>query len=166
MKALEGTRVASIRPALGLSLGETTIDEARDWGALRGISCNEEVRGLHLLSCHDIQPRLIGDQVGKTPIEVLTFTFNPRGRLEGVDVFRRQVSPREAALVMDELSHRLSHLLGRPSVVLGKNSAQYLSEGLRTSSTQYRFRNYVAMVSATRLPLSGVAVHEQYLAGE
>jgi hypothetical protein len=142
-----GIRIAAVRPAIGLKLGAETMDEVVEWGVIRGIAC--ERRSSRIL-CRDVKPRLIGDQVGVTPIELLTFTFNSRGRLDGVDILRGPVSPAEASLLVNSISHRLSRVLGKPS----REDA---------FSTQYHFRNYVALVSQTSHRILGIRVHEEYL---
>jgi hypothetical protein len=140
-----GGHVASVRPALGLKLGETTLENVQEWADLRGINCSKKWQGIF---CHRVEPRLVGDEVGTTPIESLIFSFDRRGHLESVDVLRSGVSSLEGGQVFDSLARRLKYRLGKPT----------LADGERV---EYDYKNYAAFVSA-----KGSMVHERYLAGE
>jgi hypothetical protein len=163
--SLRGKKLAPNQPTLaGLDINRTTEEEAQTWAALRGISCASEIKGMRFLKCKDVSPFALGEQAGKTPIQTLTLAFSPENRLVAVDVFRRKLNSREAAQVMTDLSAKLSEKLGPPTESLGELSDQELSgKTLKVSFVHYRFKNYLALLTATNIPWSGgVAVHEQY----
>jgi hypothetical protein len=74
----------------------------------------------------------------------------------------RFFSDDHAARERDDASNR-SHRRG-PSSAAGELSGAYLSSGdMHTSALAYRYKDYMADVSATKIPQAGVAVREHYM---
>lgn len=153
MATLRGRRLASRRPALGLALDSSTLSDAIDWGKSMHLECEEKVRGGRFLVCNE--PGTEG---------VTTLAFNPVGKLVAVDVFRRKVSQRSLEPLLNSISQSLESQLGRPHRRVGEMNSRYLTPGpmMKTAYYEYRFSNYVAKVTASYLPWSGLVVHEQY----
>ena len=153
MTALMGTKSAVKRPALGLVLASTTEPQAESWARAHLLECRREVRGMHFLSC-------------KEPGKEATYTlaFNPAGKLVAVDLFRRKVSVESAESLLGSVADTLQNDLGPPHHKGGEFTRSYLYGGseVKISFIEYRFRDYIAMVTASYLPWSGLTVHEQY----
>ena len=65
---------------------------------------------------------------------------------------------------MASIAARLEEDLGAPSSAAGELSGTYLSSGdMHTSALAYRYKDYMADVSATKIPQAGVAVREHYM---
>jgi hypothetical protein len=169
MNAIKGTRATSVTPSLiGLELNQTTERGAQTWASNSGLKCESLVRGLHYLKCENVSPNLIRYDgnvvVGTRPIQALTLAFSPTEKLIAVDVFRRQLPPAEAANVMQSVSENLDKKLGKPTESFGALTAAHLGgQTMKTAFCNYRFKNYVALLTAQNIPWSGgVVVHEQY----
>ena len=165
VQALRSKQAAPARPALtGLRLDETSEAESAHWAQVHGISCHLLVRGMHFLKCEEISAGSFGITPGHSPIQTLTLAFNPSGRLVAVDIFRRKLGAEEASAVMLDLSLRLRSRLGAPTEARGALTPASLGgDIMKTAYVNYRFRDYLAMLTATNIPWSGgVAVHEQY----
>jgi hypothetical protein len=149
----KGRRPASKRPALGLVLDSSSEFDAIEWGRSMHLECSSEVRGERFLKC--TEPGTEG---------TTTLAFNPSGKLVAVDVFRKRVSPRSLDPLLTSISRSLESQLGKPQQRVGEMSSRYLSAGsaIRTAFFEYHFSNYVAKVTASYLPWSGLVVHEQY----
>ncbi|CAJ0774223.1 hypothetical protein [Ralstonia holmesii] len=64
----------------------------------------------------------------------------------------------------DGARYALRNALGMPTSTMGDPSPEVLSGSpLQTARLQYRFSDYVAIVTASNLPYAGLAVREQYL---
>jgi hypothetical protein len=82
----------------------------------------------------------------------------------GVDVYRRGLDDDGAATAWSDAAHRLRAALGEPSRSFGDATPAVLrASALQTARIEYRYREYVASVTAANLPHAGLAVREQYL---
>jgi hypothetical protein len=148
-----GRKPASKRPALGLALDSSSEIDAIEWGRSMHLECFSEVRGEKFLRC--TEPGTEGTTM---------LAFNPSGKLVAVDVFRKRVSPRSLDPLLASISRSLESELGKPQQRVGEMSSRYLVAGttVKTAYFEYRFSNYVAKVTASYLPWTGLVVHEQY----
>ncbi len=159
MSVLKGQEAAAVRPALGLKLDESTEFEALEWGKLLKLKCELQIRGGRFLKCRE--PKTQG---------VFTLAFNPAGKLVAVDVFRRRVSVKSIGPLLADLADGLRRQLGEPHETEGALTKSYLVNAddsrvpstMKTAYVQYHFSNYVAQLTASYLPWSGLTVHEQY----
>jgi hypothetical protein len=163
LAALRGEADARGRPALGLRLDATTVAEVRDWASRNGISCVAPPRAPHLLACTDVPAGALGLPTSQGRVPDVALAFDAKGVLVAVDALRRGLSPRAAAEAGTALVGRLSAELGAPSERAGDWTAEHLDGPMRTSVVRFRFRDYVAVVTATHVPGSGVVLREQYL---
>lgn len=158
VKLLSGRRFARARPTLpGLTLALTSEAEALIWARERNMDCVSEKRGMHFIKCE----RATGSLV---PPQTLTLAFSPTDKLVAVDIFRRRLSSKDAAELMLSLSAELRRKIGSPTEARGGlTPGDFEGDIMRVSYVNYRFRDYLAMLTASRIPWSGgVMVHEQY----
>ena len=156
MAAIKGRELAAVRPALGLKLDTSTELDALEWGKLLKLKCEVLIRGGRFLKCRDSQTQ-----------GVFTLAFNPSGKLVAIDVFRRKISVKSIGPLLDDLADGLRHQLGDPHVSEGSLTKTYLMppetpQVMKTAYVQYHYSNYVAQLTASYLPWSGLTVHEQY----
>jgi hypothetical protein len=164
IETLRGSAPAPSRPALGLRLEETRQEEVLRWAAERGLRCAAFVQGMSFVSCRDVPAAVLGLGPEEGTVTDLSVAFDARGRLVGVDALRSGLSGSEAAARSTPVLRRLREALGAPTEAQGEWSAGYLGgSALATSFVRYRFRDYLAFVTATHLPTSGVMLREQYL---
>jgi hypothetical protein len=174
LRTLRGTGLAPARPALGFDLDRTTPDEVRAWAARARVRCEPRGHGLLALHCANVlRAALPGGRQGSgwdslrpPQIEDLALTFDPAGHLVSVDAFTRRLRPPEAAAAFASSDARLRSLLGPATERGGDPASEALAHSPLASTTMSRFRfdDYVAILSVTRLS-SGLAVRELYLSG-
>jgi hypothetical protein len=171
-RTLTGSRPAPLRPALGFALDRTTAADVTRWAATARVACRPKHIGLLTLHCAGVpraalptRDRPAGAVTAELPatIEDLAFTFSPTGRLVSVDAFTRSVPAGEARAAYAAATADLGAALGAPTDEAGGAAPESLAlfAGARR---RYRFSDYAAILSLSRLP-SGLAVREQYLSG-
>lgn len=160
VQQLRGEGEAPEKPSLAeLQLDETTEKEALDWAHRRGLNCEIQIKGARFLSCSKVP-------IGSIHIDTVTLAFDTSDRLVAVDLFKRKISGKDAEARIKQVSEDLRKTLGKPTEALGAPTEQYLNGGsMRTAIVRYRFDNYLALLTATHLPWSGIALHEQYMSG-
>jgi hypothetical protein len=163
LAALRGEAKAKSRPALGLRLDATTAGDVAAWAKANRLSCVAPRKAPDTLSCTDVPAEALGLPASHGRVPDVALAFDARGVLVAVDALRRGLSPREAAEAGTALVGRLSAELGAPSERAGDWTAEHLGGPLHTSIVRFRFRDYVATVTATHLPGTGVILREQYL---
>jgi len=156
-----GTAAAPSRPALGFELDRISRREVETWAAARHLSCADVRAGL--LRCVDVPAAALGEP--GPSIERLDFGFSlAEGRLVNLSAWRSGLSSRVAAAHLNEVVARMNAALGAPTRQAGQRSAEYLAGGpLHTAVAQYRFRDYIADVSATNIPGRGLSLREHYM---
>jgi hypothetical protein len=167
LAGVRGTQPAPARPALGFALDHTGPADVAAWAAAAHVACSDKKRGLLSVHCANVPRSSLPAGASATAepqtIEDLAFTFDPRDRLISVDAFTRSLAPSTAAAGYLASSDRLRTSLGAPTDEAGTSDADTLAL-FAASRRRYRFSDYVAIVSLSRLP-SGLAVREQYLSG-
>jgi hypothetical protein len=163
LAALRGEAKAKSRPALGLRLDETTAAQARAWADANGLACTTPPKAAHTLACSNVPAEALGLPRAQGNVHDVALAFDARGVLVAVDALRRGLTPRDAAGAGAAIVNRLSADLGAPSEHAGDWTAEHLDGPLHTSIVRFRFRDYVATVTATHVPGTGVILREQYL---
>lgn len=160
---LRGTAQAPARPALaGLALDATTEAEAGRWAAAHGASCDAIERGYRFLRCRGIDAQALG--LAGPAVSELWLSFGGDGKLLGVDVYRRGMDAAQLAASWSGAVDSLRERLGAPTLAFGDASPQALSSApLQTARVQYRYADYIATLTASHLPDTGLALREQYL---
>lgn len=156
-----GTDPAPARPALGFMLDVTSSDDVRAWAKKAGIACKEEREGTYF-ACADVPAASLGEAGRITDV---SFGFSPTTkRLVNLTTLRLDLTGDDAARQLASIAARLEKELGAPSSAAGEPSGTYLSSGdMHTSMMAYRYADYMADVSATKIPQAGVAVREHYM---
>ncbi|MDE2276648.1 MAG: hypothetical protein KGK09_10155 [Burkholderiales bacterium] len=159
---LRGATPAPARPALGLALDRTTEPQARTWAQARGIACDAITQGYRHLRCRGFDAATVG--VAGPPVSEMWLSFGPQGTLVAVDLYRRGLAPADEALAWRDATARLQAALGPPTSAYGNAAPQALkAQTLAAAGVQYRYADYIASVTASEIPRSGLAVREQYL---
>ena len=159
-RAVRGTEPSPARPALGFRLDQMTRAEVEAWASQSGLSCQPSQQGM-VLRCKAVPATALGEAEGM--VDDLTFGFRPQdGRLVNLTALRAQPDPGAAAETLQRIRAGLAAKLGEGRL-LGQPTALYLAGGaLRTALVEYRFRDYLADVSATNLG-DRVVVREHYM---
>ncbi|MCA7951551.1 hypothetical protein LGM43_14885 [Burkholderia seminalis] len=160
---LGGDLRAPGKPApAGLVLDMTDESDAIRWASSRQIDCAALARGYRYLRCRGFDAAKI--MRGGPPVSEMWLSFNARGKLEGVDVYRRGMNAEETRIAWSGATSVLHHILGSPTSDVGDaNPAVLLASPVQTARILYRYSDYVAIVTASHLPGSGLAVREQYM---
>ena len=162
---LQGDLMAPLRPALGLELNETTIRQAAVWLEDKGLDCVHGVRGYAFLRCHKVDPKILG-MSSSTPIDEFDLSFNSKGKLVSVNLLHRKLTPENGVEVFTEIVADLKEDLGMPNKISGDLSVQNFKTPLSAVSVEYNYKDYLAKVTASSLPWSGVVIYEQYMSLE
>jgi len=160
-RAQRGSETAASRPALGFALDHMSLSDVKAWADSKHVSC-EDVRA-GLLRCTDVPIAALGGS--GPPINRLDLGFSLlNARLVNISAWRNGLTSVAAATQMDAVVAGLKERVGLPSREEGSRSAEYLAAGpLRTAVVQYRFKDYIADVSATNIPGRGLSMREHYM---
>jgi len=160
-RSQRGTEAVASRPALGFALDSMTLADVKAWAAQKHVDC-EDVRAGYL-RCVNVPTAALG-QTGPN-IDKLEFGFTIASeRLVNVNAWRSGLSGRAAAAQMDSVIDGLRTQIGAPTTEAGDRSAKYLAAGhLHTAVASYRFKDYIADVSATNIPGRGLMLREHYM---
>lgn len=146
-----GITPAPARPAMGFALDAATIDDVRAWAARVGARC-EEKRELTLVKC--------SGALGYTEV---TFGLSPHSKkVIAVTTLRSNLSGADGAADLKRVGNELYATLGAPSASAGDPNA-LASDGFHTATFSYAYSDYLASVTATKLPERGVVLREEYL---
>ena len=160
---LRTSQPAPARPLPGgFVLEGTTAAEAVRWAHENGVACDAVTHGYNYLRCRGVDARKLG--LAGPPVSELWLSFGPHGHLVGVDIYRRGMNANDTTAAWNGAAHTLRNALGTPTATTGDASPEVLSQSpLQTARLQYRFSDYLAIVTASNLPYAGLAVREQYM---
>jgi hypothetical protein len=158
-----GAGEAPARPALVFTLDATTLVDVHSWAARAHVACDDVRPGL--VKCAHVPPGAVGRANVEGPIDELTLAFGARGRLENVTTFRTDLRPGAAARAAEDVVSSLTADLGPPAKSAGDFALDRLAQsGAASLATRaYRYRDYVAEVTAIHLPSSGLSLREHYM---
>ena len=155
--------LAPKRPAFGLTLDQSTLKDGQAWAKERALTCTDRKRGYTYLQCSKVAPRAIGESYSAAPIDLLVLTFGSKGTLIGVQTYRRGVTGQVAEEILKRGGEQLAQELGPPTQVSGdSNAAAFQGQGFASAQVNYHFRDYLATLTASTLPGSGVVVMEKF----
>lgn len=159
LQRLRGHATEASRPALGFQLGQTTRDDAVRW--IGGGAACAWTRERTVLRCIDAGVRLEGGE----QIADLYLQFNADGLLVAVDAMHAELDLEVAQARLKARKAELDQRVGPPTHQVGLDGLATLTQGaLRRSAVEYRYRGYVARVSALHVGRRGVRLREQYQA--
>ncbi|MFO0674715.1 MAG: hypothetical protein U0235_34720 [Polyangiaceae bacterium] len=162
VKQTAGTGTAPERPALGFTLDKTTASEVKAWAARASVSCTDEREGA-LIKCTKVPTSALPRAVDGPPLSEVVFMFEPRGMtLVNLTAYLADAPETVAATRLRAVRDALRASLG-PGTEVGELDAAYFNEDARTATVGYRFADYHADVTATRLRPGQVMVREHYL---
>lgn len=159
LAARRGDTTERSRPALHFELGQTT--RAAALNAMGGAAHCEWTREQTVLRCVDAGVRLAdGAQIAD-----LYLQFDSSGVLVALDAMHAELDADTALQRLQQRRTELDQRVGPATHQQGVVSAQALMEGpLRHNAIEYRYRGYVARVSAINMGSRGVRLREQYQA--
>jgi hypothetical protein len=157
LRSIRGSDAAPARPAFGFALERTTEADVRAWASANRVAC-ESSREATLLVCTAIPAAALPD--GIAAVDELAFGFRLRDhRLVNVSALTSGVAEPAAARSLEHTAAALEAALGRAS----SRRLPPASWDGRPAFVRYRFADYVADVSAMRLPGRGIVMREQYM---
>ena len=162
-RALRGVETAASRPALGFALDSMTLSDVKAWAAKNDLNCAELRTGL--MRCSDVPVTAFGDQEKGANVDQLDFGFAPATQqLVNISAWRHGMSGNAAAAQMGSTVSAMQKQLGAPTREAGDRTANYLASGpMHTAIVEYRFKDYIADVSATNVPGRGLLLREHYM---
>jgi hypothetical protein len=165
LAALPPAPAAPARPVpAGLHLDVTTEAEATAMMSRMKAHCEPQVRGYHFLRCRGVDAAALG--LAGPAVSEMWLSFNRSGRLAGVDIYRRGMAADDLRTVWKATARYLGTALGAPTVAFGDPAPEALSaRPLDVARLQYRYADYVATMTASHMPQTGLAVREQYVSG-
>jgi hypothetical protein len=161
VRSQRGSEPAAARPALGFALDRMTASDVKAWAEQKHVSCQDIRAGL--VRCTDVPVLAVG---GSGPVmDRLDLGFSlSSGRLVNISAWRMGLTGSAAARQREAVAVSLREQLGSPTRAAGSRSAAYLAAGpLHTAIVEYRFKDYIADVSATNIPGRGLALREHYM---
>jgi hypothetical protein len=158
-----GTTDAPARPALVFALDSTTLADVHSWAARERVDCDDVRAGL--VTCTDVVARAVGRDDGAGTIDELALGFDAHGHLVNVTTLRSGLEPDAAARAGGGIVSSLEASLGAPDRKAGDFVTAHLAQaGAASLATRsYRYGDYVADVTAVRVPRSGLALREHYM---
>lgn len=166
LNGLRGSLPAPSRPTVnGMPLESFSEADAQKWAADKHVNCEAVVHGMRYLRCRGVDGKMLG--VAGPSISELWLSFGETGKLVGVDIYRRGLDAQGETIAWSDAVERLKTRLGEPAVKFGDASPAALSAtDYQTARVQYRYTDYVATVTAVKLPYAGLAVREQYMSAK
>lgn len=160
-RATRGVEMAASRPALGFTLEKMTLADVKAWAAAKQVSCEDKRDGL--LRCTNVPAAALGSTGPDVERLDLGFTL-ATNQLVNINAWRKGLTSDVAATQLNAIAASMQQQLGAPTKEAGERSARYLASGpLRTAVVQYRFKDYIADLSATNIAGRGVSLREQYM---
>lgn len=158
LKRALGSDAARAHPALDFELGRTHRDEVRRWAQERGAEC-KTLREESVLRCS----RFAGAHARSLPLDDAHLQFDARGILVAADLYRARTSAGRAVSFVRERAGTLDAKVGpRTTSDLEKTQRDLAEQRFARVSVAYRYRQYVAELSATNLGERGIRVRERY----
>ena len=160
-RVLRGTEAAASRPALGFALDTMTLTDVKAWAEQKQVSCEDKRAGF--VQCKDVPLSALGSSGPN--IAKLDFGFSlSTQRLVNITAWRDRLTSEVAATQMDAVVASMREQLGAPTREAGARTASYLASApMQTAIVQYRFKDYIADVSATNIPGRGLTLREHYM---
>jgi len=175
VQATRGALVAPARPALGFALEESSPEEVHAWAKQHHLACTDRREGM-VITCKDVPSAALPSHAARATgparpgevIDEVVLAFRPTDRrLVNVTAASAGLARAEAGARMGEASAQLSSELGPPHTSAG---AEGLAQGggaqaskEATATVQYRYQDFLATVTATRIGDRGFVVREHYL---
>jgi hypothetical protein len=131
------------------------------WITERGARCKSE-RQDTVVRCLGVRP---ATETGRraAPIDDLYLQLDGKGRLVAADAQSRGMTGAAAMAHLQALEATLGRLVGPPTKRAGTSDAAHLDEQpFARVEVEYRYRDYLAKLSATSFRKGDVRVREQY----
>ena len=161
-RSQRGTETTASRPALGFALDHMTLTDAKAWADKQRVACEDVRKGL--LRCTEVPVAALGGTGGPVINRLdLGFTVADE-RLVNISAWRNGLSSEVAAAQLNAVVASMKAQVGEPTREAGSRSANYLASGpMHTATVHYRFKDYIADVTATNIPGRGLSLREHYM---
>ncbi|WP_374029064.1 hypothetical protein [Bdellovibrio bacteriovorus] len=160
---IRGASQAPTKTVWGLTLNRSNEAELLRWMRDRRFTCEKSRRGYVYYKCKNISLTSLGRPF-KGPIGDLDFVLDAYDRLIFVGFLQGKMESKQAFALFRRISQQLKLRLGEPSRKTESFSFHDFTKDLNAITTEYRFKDYLAKVIATRIPQSGVMLYEQHIA--
>ena len=159
LRSLRGEGKAPARPALGFDLEQTTLDDVQVWARARAIGCDLS-RESTLLVCRSVPAAALHATTQET-IDEAAFVFRLRDRrLITVATLTSGAAANAAA---DSFAANAASLAASLGAAETRRVPRPGWDGAGPIFVRYRYADYIADVSAMRLPGRGIVMREQYM---
>lgn len=159
LRRRQGTPKPQSTPALGFELGVTTRTDVRSWADRHALRCKSERSG-SVLRCIEVPPAATP---GGRAIDDLYLQFDASERLVAVDAQHREGTAESAVAHLSSRAESLTRAVGPTTEISGDPTAGYLTRHrFARAEFEYRYRGYLAEISALNHGRGVVRVREQY----
>jgi hypothetical protein len=157
------TAMAGARPALGFALDESSAADVDAWARRVGASCRDVHPGL--VKCESVPAAALGRADVEGRIDELAIGFDRRGHVVNVTTLRTHLGAEQASRSADDIVASLQRALGAASRTGGTFAKDQLAKAGAASAAavSYRYRDYVADVTALNLGSDGLVLREHYM---
>lgn len=157
-----GEQRAADRPALNLRLDVTTFAELGTWAMRTHAHCDAINRGYRHLRCRGVPADSLG--IVGPAISEIWFSFAHDDTLTAINLYRRGMTEQQTLQSWQVATQRLRERLGAPTQSTGDLTlAGLATTPIAVARVRYTYRDYMASITASHLPGSGLAVREQYM---
>ena len=133
------------------------IEQVAAWARSHGATCTPSDQG-SALKCNQLDAR------AKPPIADVFARADAEGKLVALDVMHAPTVSADALAQLDGIEARLTAKVGPPTSTRGERSVDGLSAPYSRTAVEFRYLDYVARLSATRLGSgqNDVVLRQQY----
>ncbi|KYG68073.1 hypothetical protein AZI87_02075 [Bdellovibrio bacteriovorus] len=162
LQAQRGTLPSPSKKVWELTLNETTEAQLADWIRHRKIACSKSSKGYNYIKCKKVPLVALGLPYVNSFAE-LDFTIDAHNRLIFVGLLHRQLETVKALSLLENISASLNSRLGSPSRSPASLTPEELDHSLEALSYEYKFKDYIARVTASKLSTTGIILYEQHI---
>ena len=155
-----GEQRAPTRPALGVTLDQTTRAQVQASMSAQGVQCSRG-HGMSDLTCLNVPSSALPGSASGAPARTLWFTFGTKEQLLSVVAVSRDPNAQTISNAFASTQSLLNNQAGAAATTAGSAAAHALTQGiLRQASAEYRFKNYYAVERAANMGNAYVLTEE------
>lgn len=162
LQEIKGVRASPTKSIWGLTLNQTSEYQLIQWVQRRKINCDKRRIGYSYIKCPNVPLKKLGFPIENSRGE-LNFVFDSRSKLIFVGLLHRKLQSEKALEILNTLSEDLNKRLGKPSRAPASMSLADLDSEKNSVSYEYRFKDYVARITATKVSSAGIILYEQHV---
>ncbi|KHD87623.1 MAG: hypothetical protein OM95_13635 [Bdellovibrio sp. ArHS] len=162
LQAQRGTQPSPSKKVWELTLNKTTESELAEWIRAKKIACSKSSKGYNYIKCQKVPLKALGLPYNNSFAE-LDFTIDAQNRLIFVGLLHRQLPTDKALSLLENISDSLKSRLGAPTRSPASVTSAELEHSLEALSYEYKFKDYIARVTASKLSTTGIILYEQHI---